>query len=198
MAPSLNEKDISYMEAPLIGEANVFDDDIDSFLAISKELKIKGLTDLPTSDVLQGCVGIDKSKAALTENKIKSREDHPSNILLSRDVDTADLTAEGTLATLTEKTGESVSDDNTTESSKDAALNNELLKIISRSLVFLEQLKQEIKPSKTEKPQATLPGDNNVASVEDVTLGENKSRALAIHSQFSGDLLELDEKVKPP
>ena len=32
------------MEAPLIGEANVFDDDIDSFLAISKELKIKGLT----------------------------------------------------------------------------------------------------------------------------------------------------------
>ena len=186
------------MEAPLIGEANVFDDDIDSFLAISKELKIKGLTDLPASDVLQGCGGIVKSKAALTENKIKSREDHPSNILLSRDVDTADLTAEGTLATLTEKTGESVSDDNTTESSKDAALNNELLKIISRSLVFLEQLKQEIKPSKTEKPQATLPGDNNVASVEDVTLGENKSRALAIHSQFSGDLLELDEKVKPP
>ena len=99
MAPSLIENDISYMEAPLIGEANVFDDDIDSFLAISKELRIKGLTDLPTSDVLQECSGIDKSKAALTENKIKSREDHPSTILLSRDVDTADLTAEGTLAT---------------------------------------------------------------------------------------------------
>ena len=99
MAPSLIEKDISYMEAPLIGEANVFHDDIHSFLAISKELKIKGLTDLPTSDVLQGRGGIKKSKAALTENKIKSREDHPSTILLSRDVDTADLTAEGTLAT---------------------------------------------------------------------------------------------------
>ena len=84
------------------------------------------------------------------------------------------------------------------ESSKDVALNNDSLKILSRSLVFLEQLKQEIKPSKTEKPQATLPRDNNVASVEDVTLGENKSRVLAIHSQFSGDLLELDEKVKLP
>ena len=87
------------MEAPLIGEANVFDDDIDSFLAISKELKIKGLSDLPTSDVLQGCGGIKKNKAALTENNIKSREDHPSIILLSHDVDITDLTAEGTLAT---------------------------------------------------------------------------------------------------
>ena len=86
------------MEASLIGTTNVLHDNIDSFLAISKELKIKGLKDLPTSDVLQGCGGIKKNKAALTENKIKSREDHPSTILLSRDVDTADLTAEGTLA----------------------------------------------------------------------------------------------------
>ena len=86
------------MEAPLIGEANVLHENVDSFLAISKELKIKGLTDLPTSDVLQGCGGFNKSKAALTENNIKSREDRPSIILLSRDVHTADLTAEGTLA----------------------------------------------------------------------------------------------------
>ena len=87
------------MEAPLIGEANVLHENVDSFLAISKELKIKGLTDLPISDVLQGCGGINKSKAALTENNIKSREDRPSILLLPRDVDTADLTAEGTLAT---------------------------------------------------------------------------------------------------
>ena len=87
------------MEAPLIGEANVLHENVDSFLAISKELKIKGLTDLPISDVLQGCGGINKSKAALTENNIKSREDRPSILLLPRDVDTADLTAKGTLAT---------------------------------------------------------------------------------------------------
>ena len=87
------------MEAPLIGEANVLHENVDSFLAISKELKIKGLTDLPISDVLQGCGGFNKTKAALTENNIKSREDRPSILLLPRDVDTADLTAEGTLAT---------------------------------------------------------------------------------------------------
>ena len=48
------------MEAPLIGEANVLHENVDSFLAISKELKIKGVTDLPTSDVLQGCGGFNK------------------------------------------------------------------------------------------------------------------------------------------
>ena len=37
-----------------LGEANVFQENLDSFLAIAEELKLKGLTGQNTSDLIQG------------------------------------------------------------------------------------------------------------------------------------------------
>ena len=44
---------LSILDFLYFGEANVFQENVDSFLAIAEELKLKGLTDQTTSDVVE-------------------------------------------------------------------------------------------------------------------------------------------------
>ena len=79
---------VSILDFLYFGEANVFQEDLDSFLAIAEEIKLKGLTGQITSDLVQEEIHFSETTHKSTErgHKLKackpamnSNENDPSN-----------------------------------------------------------------------------------------------------------------------
>ena len=157
------------------GEANISEGNLDSFLAIAKELKLKGLAGQTNWDSQLHDFGLKNPNTDLLP-EINKETSKPQSVTKTPEPSTK---------------RDNVSNKLTKDFKADSVENSFRAKY-SRTL-SPSLLSDETKSENRSRAESFRTLSTALLSETKV---ENSSRSFAIHSQFNGDLQELDEKVK--